>query len=167
MTKFDGCILAELLKPSTACLEEVLQHSGGFAGADAAIDLGPVVTGFLGEKARSVFDRPALLVLGREIKPAQPREGNGAGAHGAGFQRRIEVAAGQPFVVEDFRARADDQHFGMGGRVMVLDGAISGAGENFAILDEAGANWRLAARRRRPRFGEGAVPRVVPRVDVQ
>ncbi len=50
--------------------------------------------------------------------------------------------------------------FGVGGGVVVLDGAISGAGEDFAVLDENGANRRLPPRCGGARLGEGAVPGV-------
>ncbi len=118
------------------------------------------MAGFLRKKKRAVFHRPAFLILGGEIEPAQPGEGNRPGAHGAGLERHIKVAAGQSLVAHKPGGGADRQDFGVGGRVVVFHRAIAGGGDDFSVPDDAGADRRLAARGGGAGLGEGPVPRI-------
>ncbi len=119
-----------------------------------------MVAGLLRKKARAIFHRAALFVLGREIKPADAGEGHRPGAHGAGLQRHVKIAANQPLVADFFGRLPDRDDFGVGGRVMVGDRAVAGRAENFAVFHHAGADRRLAARRGGPRLIESALPGV-------
>ena len=97
----------------------------------------------------------ALGVTGGEIDPAQAREGNGPGAHGAGFQRHIEVATVEPLVAQRACGGANGEDLGVGGRVAVADDPIAGGGEDDAIAREHSADGRFAARGGRPGLVEG------------
>src|SRR5713226_3769375 len=59
------------------------QQARCLAFADAAVDLGPVVAGRGDEKFHAVLDRAALGIGGAEIEPADTRERDRGGAHGA------------------------------------------------------------------------------------
>jgi len=48
----------------------------------------------------------------------------------------------------------------MGGRIVIGNGAIAGAGDDFAIQRQGRADRRLAPRGGGARLGEGAIPRV-------
>ena len=82
----------------------------------------------------AVFHRPHLLVARREIEAADAGEGNGGGAHGAGFQRDEEVAVDQPLGAEDFRCGADRQQLGVRRGVLQFQGSVSGPGDDGARL---------------------------------
>ena len=79
-----------------AAPEEPPQQFAGARRVDAAIDLRAVMAGRLGEEARAVLDRAALGIAGAEIEPAQARERDRGGAHGAGLERDIEIAILEP-----------------------------------------------------------------------
>src|SRR5208282_4581629 len=131
--------ICDLSAPSTLAsrlpsrLEKIAQEFARLAGADTSINLRPMMAGFLRKKTRAVFHRATLFVLGGEIEPAQSGEGNGAGAHGAGLQRHIEIAAGEALIAKYFRGGAVDQHFGVSSRIVVFDRAIAGAGDDLAV----------------------------------
>ena len=83
-----------------------------------------------------------------------------AGAHRAGLERHIEVAADEPFGAEFRRSLADDEHFRMRGRIGEFAGAVSGARDHGAVANQRGADRRFAAHFRRPRLGEGEAHRI-------
>ena len=58
-----------------------------------------------------------------EIDPADAREGDRGGAHGAGFERHVEVAAGQALVAQRLAGPADGEHFGMRGGIAAIRAA--------------------------------------------
>ena len=100
----------------------------------------------LAEEARAVDDRAALVVRRAEIKAPDAREGNRAGAHGAGFERHEKIGVGEPFGPERGAGGADRQHFGMRGGVGELPCPVAGAGDDLAALRDDGADGYLAAR---------------------
>ena len=67
--------------------EEAFEKLGGAGLADAAIDFRRVVAGGSREEARAMLDGAAFRVWRAEIEPADAGEGDGRGAHGAGFKR--------------------------------------------------------------------------------
>ena len=71
-----------------------------------------------------------------------------AGAHGAGFERHVEVAAGEALVVESLAGAADGEDFRMGGRIAQRARAVARGGDDAAVL--ARRRPRPAPRRARP-----------------
>src|SRR5690606_19461188 len=71
--------------------EERRQQRARGALPDAAIDLRAVMAGGLREHPRAVLDAAALGVVGAEIEPPHPGQGDRRGAHGAGLQGDVEV----------------------------------------------------------------------------
>jgi len=67
-----------------------------------------MMAGRLREKPRPVLHGAPLRIACRIIEPPNAREGNGSRAHGAGLERHIEVAAGEPLAAE-FGARGADR----------------------------------------------------------
>ena len=88
------------------------------------------MAGVQSEEPGPMLDRPHLLVASRKIKPADAGEGDGARAHGAGLQRHMQIAAGEPFVPENFRCLPDYQHLGMGGGILQFQCAVSSPGDD-------------------------------------
>ncbi len=126
-------------------LEELPQQSGCLALPDAPIDLGRVVAGRLVEEPDAVVHAAALRIMGSVIDPSDAGEGDRPGAHGAGLQRHIEIAAGQPFVVEGLAGQADGEHLRMGGRVAQLARAVAGRGDDASVPDDGGSDRHLPA----------------------
>ena len=91
----------------------------GGVGADAAIDLGPVVAGRRCEEAHAVVDGAALGIGRAVVEPADAGERDRRRAHGAGLERDMQVAVGQALRAERSRGGADRDQLGVGGRVAV------------------------------------------------
>ena len=117
-----------------------------------------MVAGLLREEPRPAAHRTALLILRSEIQPPDPRERNRSRAHGAGLQRHIKIGLAEPLIAERCRPFADDQHFGMRGRVAQLAGAVAGAGDDLALARQNRADRHLAAPRRKPCFFQAPCP---------
>ena len=82
-----------------------------------------MVAGRLAEEADAVVDAAALRVLRAVVEPADAGKRDCRRAHGAGFERDIEIGAGKPFVADDPRRRADHLDLGMGGDIVELAGS--------------------------------------------
>jgi len=103
-----------------------------------------VVAGRLVEKPDAVVDRAGLGILGAVIDAPQPGMGDATGAHGARFQRHIEIAAVEPAGAASSERRPDRQHFGMRGGIVERPHAVALGGENGVSIDDHGADRRLA-----------------------
>jgi len=114
----------------TPVSEEISQQRFGALAADTAIDFRLVMTGGLGEENRAVFNCAHFFIRCRIIQSSDAGEGNGGGAHGAGFKRHVDIAIDQAFRAQFGGHFPDDQHFGMGGGVMVSEGPVSGNRQN-------------------------------------
>jgi hypothetical protein len=116
-----------------------------------------MVTGRLVEESCSVFHSSTLLVTGSVVETPYSRKGYGAGAHGAWFERDIEIASRQTLGMQQGTRGADDEHFRVGRRIVKLKRPVAVACQNFSVLDEYGAHRNLASFRRRDRFLQGDV----------
>ena len=125
----------------------------------AADDLGPVVAGGLLKDAGTVLD-PAALGVGRaEIEPPQPGEGDCLGAHGAGFQRDVDVAVHEPRRAPFGRGGADGKHLGVRRRVAAGFHPVAGPRQHRpgAPIDHHRAHGHFAPVAGRLGFGHGEV----------
>src|SRR5262249_23820049 len=125
-------------------LEKVAQQGRGFALPDAAIDLGPVQAGRRGEIAHAVLDRAALGIGGAVIDPSDAGERDRRRAHGAGLERHVEIAVGQPLAAQRLRRAADRHHLGMRGRIAIGKRAIAGLRDQIAVAHDHAADRHLA-----------------------
>ena len=101
------------------------QHLGAFFFADAAYDFRPVMAGGLLKQARAVFHAAALGIIGTKIQPANACKADGLRAHGAWLQRDIEVTFLQARIIKQRTPHADNQQFGVGGRVGKFNDAVT------------------------------------------
>ena len=92
-----------------------------------------MMAGRLREEARAMLDRAAFGIGRAEIEAADAGEGDRGGAHGAGLERDIEVAIGEPLAAELGAGGADGEQLGMRGRVAHGEGAVAGGCEHLAI----------------------------------
>ena len=140
--------------------EEFSEEGGGFGFADPADDFRGVVAGWRGEDAGAVVHAAAFGVIGAENQFSDPGEGDGLGAHRAGFQGDVEVAADQAGGADDVGGGADGQNLGMGGGVAVYLRLVAGLGEDGAVrADDDGADRDFASGGGGGGFFQGAVHR--------
>src|ERR1700677_1562009 len=93
-----------------------------------------------GKEFHAAVYRAALRIGGAVIEAADAGESEGAGAHRAGLERDIDVAAFEPFGAEERRRLADSDNLGMRGRVAILDGAVAGARDDLGAADNDAAD---------------------------
>ncbi|KAG0759520.1 hypothetical protein G6F22_019356 [Rhizopus arrhizus] len=74
-----------------------------------------------------------LGVVGAEHDARQPRVQHGADAHDARLQRDIHGNARQPVVLQLAGGAAQGHDFGMGGGIVVDDGAVVAAPQDLAL----------------------------------
>ena len=98
------------------------------------------------EKARPVLDRAAFGVGRAEVEPPQPRQRNGRRAHGAGFERDVEVAPDKPLGGQGAAGLANGKNFGVRRRIVIGEHAVAGGGQHGAGLRHAGADREVRAR---------------------
>ena len=136
--------------------KEVAQQCPRRGLRQAAINLGRVMAGRLGENARSVVDAAALLVPGTVVKPRNARQRHRLGAHRTGLQGHIKIAAAETLVTKPFGGGANHQHFGVGRRVPEFNHPVAIARHHCAApaLDNDGADRDLGARAGGLRFLE-------------
>ncbi len=129
--------------------------------ADAAQNFGFVVSGLVVEDFRAVVDRAGFGVVGGEDELFDAVGGDGAGAHGAGFQGDRQRAVGQVFGAFCRRGLLQDQKFGVGGGVFQkLDFVAAGGPDIAGGIRDDGADRDFAARRGGGGLFEGEVHRV-------
>src|SRR5580698_9694583 len=108
-----------------------------------------MVTGWLIEDTRSVLHAAALWIVGAKIEPADARQRDRRGAHRAGFERDIEVAAVELLLTEPRRRLAQHQHLGVRGRIALALDPIAGGGDHHVVRpDHHGADRNFTAPRR-------------------
>ena len=78
-----------------------------------------------------------------------------AGAHAAGLNRDIERCASHAIVAEVASCFTNHDDLSVGRRVTVANGAVAGAGENFAVMDDTSADGDFAGRGCRAGLLEG------------
>jgi len=71
-----------------------------------------------------------FFVADAEDQSLDAGEGEGAGAHGAGFFGDVEGAAGEAPVAEGVGGLGDGEHFGVGGGVFEEFDLVVGAGDD-------------------------------------
>lgn len=116
-----------------------------------------MVTGGLLENARSMFDTTAFGIGRAKIEPSDPGQGNCRGAHGAGFQGHVKIAAKQTGAAKDLGRLLERDKLGMGRCVREFFGTVAGNGQDLLRLriDDQSGDRHLLAKRRFSGFGEG------------
>ena len=84
------------------------------------------------------------VVVSTEDEAVNARLDERAGTHDAGFERYIEAHAAHAVVAQRLTACAQGEDFGVCGRVVVADGAVMRAGNDFAVCYENRANRYFA-----------------------
>jgi len=137
--------------------EEGLEDGGGFGGEDAGGDFHRVVEAGVGEDFETGTNCAALGVVGAVDEAGNAGLDYCASAHAARLDGDVERGIGETIVAEEARGFAKDDDFSVGGGVVVANGAVAGAGEDFAAVRENGADGHFAGDGRRTRFFESSV----------
>jgi hypothetical protein len=74
--------------------------------------------------------------------------GDGSGAHRTGFDRDVHIAVGQTVIADDVASLAQSLDLGMGGGVVVSNGAIASASDNMAFTNNNRSDGNFAERQR-------------------
>lgn len=112
--------------------KEIAEQLRTFLFQNPRADDGGVVKGH----HKQVGHRPGtagLGVPGAVDHPVQPRVDDGPGAHRAGLQRHIQLAAAQPPAVQGLAGLPDAEHLGVGQRVLIQLPAVVGAGNHLVV----------------------------------
>src|ERR1700674_4234259 len=107
----------------------------------------------MGEGFEAGADAAALGIVGAVDEAGSASLDQRAGAHGAGLDGYVQSGTSEAVVAKEACGFAKDDDFGMGGGVIVADGAIAGAREDFAVVDKHGADGDFAGCGRETRFG--------------
>src|SRR5580704_10104441 len=118
---------------SSARAGKILEQGRRLRLADAGIDFRTVMTARRGEEPDPAVDRATLGIGGAVINAAEAGERDGARTHGAGLERDMEVAFGEPLAAERERGGPDRDYLAMGGRVAVGHGAIGRLRDHLAV----------------------------------
>jgi len=115
---------------------------------------------FFGEHTRNDFDAMIELGMVHDLKHGTAGAGLGVGGgvdqardagvqdgsctHGAGLQRDVEFAAGEPVVPEVLRDGAHGDDFGVSGGVAVANDAVLAAADDLAVQSDYGTDGNFA-----------------------
>src|SRR6187399_1575813 len=127
--------------------EKRLQQSAAFLGEDPALEGGVVVEPF---HRRQVDHAPASPGLGVGRAEDDSRDAgvqHGAHAHGAGLERHVELATGEPVVAQAGGRLAQGDDLGVGGGIGGADRPVPPAPDDLAVLDDDGADRNLPVSR--------------------
>jgi quercetin dioxygenase-like cupin family protein len=125
-----------------------LQEGGRVFGEDAGSHFDLVIQLGAGEQLEAGTEGAAFEVIGGIDEAGNPRLNDRTGAHGAGLEGNVEDAAGEAVVAEEAGGFPNDDDFGVGGGVIIANGAIAGTREDDIVVDEHGANGDLTGVRR-------------------
>lgn len=131
-----------------------MEKGGSFRGEDARGDFDLMIEARVGKDFEAGADRAALGIVGAIDEARDAGLDDGAGAHAARFDGDVERGIGEAIIAEQARSFAEDDDFGVGSGVIITDSAIAGAREDFAVVDNRGANGNLACGSRGQGFSE-------------
>jgi hypothetical protein len=90
----------------------------------------------VGEDFETGAHGAAFRVVGAVDEAGDAGLDDGAGAHAAGLDGDVERGIGKAIVSEKARGFAKDDDFGVGGGVVVTNGAVAGTGEDSIVVYE-------------------------------
>lgn len=123
-----------------AVAEEGLEEGGGFGGQRAFDDFDAVVQEIgIGELELGADAAEAEVAVG-EDQGFDAGVDDGAGAHHARLQGDVEGGVVEAVVLEGGGGTAEEVDFGVSGGVVGENGRVVGAGDDFAVQDEYGAD---------------------------
>ena len=121
-----------------------MEKGGGVGCEEAGCDFDLVVEFGVGENFEAGAEGAAFGIVGGVDEAGNASLDDRAGAHGAGFEGDVKSCVGKAIVAEEAGGFADDHDFGVGGGIIVADGAIAGANEDGSRTNKQRANGDFA-----------------------
>lgn len=140
--------------------EEGLEQGSGIGGENAGGYVNAVIEFGGSEYLETGTEGTAFRVVGSIYQARNAGLNDGASAHRAGLEGDVEGGIGEAIVAESVRGCANRDDFGVGGGIVVADGAIAGACKDFFTLNEYGADGHLASLGGGAGFVEGKLHEV-------
>jgi hypothetical protein len=131
-----------------------LKDGGAVGGEDARGNSYVMVEARVGEDFEAGADGTALGIFGTVNEARDAGLDDGAGAHAAGLDGDVERGVGETVVGEPSGGFAKDDDFGVGGGVVVTNGAVAGTCEDSIVVNEHGADRNFTGISRSTSFGE-------------
>ena len=131
-----------------------MDDSGAIGGEDTGSDLDLMVEPRIREDLEASTNRAALGVVGAVDQARDASLNDRTGAHAARLDGDVEGGACEAVIAETAGGFAKDDDFGVGRGVIVADGAVAGACEDLALMDQESADGDFAGRGRGAGFGE-------------
>jgi hypothetical protein len=138
----------------TACGKERLENCGAIGSEDASGDLHLMVEARVREDFEAGADGTTFGIVGAVDEARDTGLDDGTRAHAARLDGDVQRGIREAVVGKTPCPLAKDEDFGVRRGVAIADGAIAGAGENLAVVDEQGADGNFAGRGRGVRFSE-------------
>ena len=131
-----------------------MEQGSALGGEQAGSDFDAVVEFRRVEDFETGAESASLWIVGSIREPWDAGLNNGASTHGARFESDIKGGVGEAIVSEEPGRIADNHNFGVSGGIVVANGAITRAGEDFIAVRENGADGDFAGLGRGLSFRE-------------
>ena len=136
-------------------------------GEDTGSDFDLMVEPGIRKDLEASTNRAALGVVGAIDQARDASLNDRAGTHAARLYGDVEGGACEAVIADTAGGFAKSDDFGVGRGVIVADGAVAGACEDLAVMDEDGADWHFAGCGRGAGFGERLLHELDVNVHVQ
>ncbi len=128
----------------TALCEERVEDGGAVGGEDAGGDFYLMVEARVGEDFEAGANGAAFGIVGAVDEARDTGLDDGARTHAARLDGNKEGCISKAVVPKKAGGFAQGDDFGVGGGVAIADGAIASTGEDFAVVDDHGADGDFA-----------------------
>src|SRR5260370_39309048 len=126
--------------------EERLDHGGAIGGEDASGDFHLMVESRGGEHFKARADGAAFGIVGPVDETRDTRLDDGTRAHAAGLYCDVERGISETIVGQPAGGLAENDNFGVAGRVTIADSAVARASKDLASGGEHCARTNFAGR---------------------
>jgi len=103
-----------------------------------------VVEARIGKDFEAGADGAALGVVGAVDEARDAGLNDRAGAHAAGLDGDVKRRVREAIVAEEACGFTKDDDFGVGGWIVVADGAVAGASDHFSVVNQDGSDGHFA-----------------------
>ena len=129
-----------------APLKKILQQRTAFGLQHPALHAGLMVQLGVGKQIDDASRRTGLRIVRTKYDFFQARMQHRASAHGAGFERDVELAIGQAVIAQPGRRSAQGNHLGVGGGVVRAHRMIAAGGNHFTVAHHHRTHRHFACR---------------------
>jgi hypothetical protein len=135
--------------------KEGLEQGSGVFGEHASRYIGAMIELLGCEDFETGAECAAFGIVGAVDYAGNAALNDCAGTHGTGLQSDVERRVCQTVIADNASGFANHNHFGVGGRISIADGAIAAACDYLAIANQNCADGHFACFRGSMGFGQG------------